>query len=71
MKYKIIGREKELTKLDELYKSKEAEFLALYGRRRVGKTYLIRQYFQSTPCLFFEITGLKNGYLSTQLDLFK
>jgi uncharacterized protein len=70
MKHKIIGRSKEIRKLDDIFVSEEAEFLALYGRRRVGKTYLIRQHFLSKPCLFFETTGLKDGTLSTQLDLF-
>jgi len=70
MKYEIVGREKEIQKLDEIFASKEAEFLALYGRRRVGKTYLVRQFFKSKPCTFFEVTGLKNGPLQTQLELF-
>jgi AAA+ ATPase superfamily predicted ATPase len=47
MKYEIVGREKEIQKLDEILASKEAKFLALYGRRRVGKTYLVRQFFKS------------------------
>lgn len=51
MKYEIVGREKEIQKLDEILASKEAEFLALYGRRRVGKTYLVRQFFKSKPCV--------------------
>lgn len=37
----IIGRTKEIRELNELYNSKEAEFVAVYGRRRVGKTFLI------------------------------
>ena len=37
----IIGREKEIAKLNELYHSGDAELIALYGRRRVGKTFLI------------------------------
>jgi AAA+ ATPase superfamily predicted ATPase len=37
----VLGREKEKEVLD----SKEAEFVAIYGRRRVGKTHLIRQFF--------------------------
>ena len=37
----IIGREYEIRKLNELYDSKAAELVALYGRRRVGKTLLI------------------------------
>ena len=35
----ITGREKEQKKLRELYESGRAEFVAVYGRRRVGKTY--------------------------------
>jgi AAA+ ATPase superfamily predicted ATPase len=37
MKYEIVGRKKEIKKLDEIFASNEAEFLALYGRRRVGR----------------------------------
>ena len=33
----IIGREEEIEKLDRLLQSKKSEFLAVYGRRRVGK----------------------------------
>jgi len=36
----IIGREKEQALLREAYSSGKPEFIALYGRRRVGKTYL-------------------------------
>lgn len=37
----IIGKEKEIKKLQELYNSDSAELVDLYGRRRVGKTFLI------------------------------
>ena len=37
----LVGREKEIEKLNEMYNSGAAELVALYGRRRVGKTYLI------------------------------
>ena len=43
----IIGREKEKKKLRDLYESGRAEFVAVYGRRRVGKTYLIDEAFNS------------------------
>lgn len=43
---KIIGREIEQQQLGRLLDSKEAEFLVVYGRRRVGKTFLIRNYFK-------------------------
>ncbi len=42
----IIGREKEIAEIEELYESRNAELLAVYGRRRVGKTFLIKQTLQ-------------------------
>ena len=42
----IIGRQKECQKLDELYFSGKAELVAVYGRRRVGKTFLIGEHFK-------------------------
>ena len=36
----IIGREKEIAELNELYNSDKSEFVAVYGRRRVGKTWV-------------------------------
>ena len=39
---KIIGRETEFGKLADYMESGKSEFIALYGRRRVGKTFLIR-----------------------------
>src|ERR1700712_261094 len=65
---KIIGREKEMALLNELLKSKSADLLAMYGRRRVGKTFLIYTYFHDH--LVFELTGIKNGTLKEQLQLF-
>ncbi len=43
----LIGREKEIKKLNDLYDSGEAELIALYGRRRVGKTYLVDEVFRN------------------------
>lgn len=37
----IVGREKEINELIHLYNSDKAEFVAIYGRRRVGKTFLV------------------------------
>ena len=42
----MIGREDEMTLLNEKYASEKSEFIALYGRRRVGKTYLVREAFK-------------------------
>lgn len=36
----IIGRKKEISELKKLYASRKAEFVAIYGRRRVGKTFI-------------------------------
>ena len=37
----IVGREKEVAELRTLYESGKAEFVAIYGRRRIGKTFLV------------------------------
>lgn len=66
----IIGRKSEQEFLDTVFQSKRAEFVAVYGRRRVGKTYLIEQFFKKKSCSFFQITGLNGGSLSEQLGLF-
>ncbi len=52
----IIGREEEKRKLEALYLSESAELVALYGRRRVGKTYLIDETFGDRIC--FRHAGL-------------
>lgn len=41
----MIGRKKEIAELNELYESNKAELVAIYGRRRVGKTYLVDEMF--------------------------
>jgi AAA+ ATPase superfamily predicted ATPase len=38
----FVGRKQELKVMDELWNSQRAEFLILYGRRRVGKTQLMK-----------------------------
>ncbi len=41
----MIGRIEEIRTLNRLYDSNESEFVAVYGRRRVGKTYLVNETF--------------------------
>lgn len=65
----IIGREKELDVLRKILESQNAEFLAIYGRRRIGKTYLIHEFFKDKG-LYFEITGSHNISKKEQLKNF-
>ncbi|MFZ0564584.1 MAG: ATP-binding protein [Chlamydiales bacterium] len=65
----IVGRKEEIKILAETMRSKEAEFVAIYGRRRVGKTFLIREYF-SKKGIYLEVTGVKEAPLKSQLEKF-
>ncbi len=66
----LIGRSEELKLLENSFGSNKPEFIAVYGRRRVGKTFLIRQFFSGKNAIFFNVTGLKNGALIEQLENF-
>lgn len=66
---KIIGRQAEIKILEMILSSKQAELVAVYGRRRIGKTYLIHQLF-SKKGVYLECSGLKNGTMHDQLTNF-
>lgn len=53
-----------------MLKNKKAEFAALYGRRRVGKTFLVKAFFTSKADMLI-VTGLKDGSLKMQLEIFR
>ena len=65
MDEKIIGRKQEISKLQELYKSGKPEFVALFGRRRVGKTFLVREMFEKE--FIFDLAGLAKSGMKKQL----
>ena len=65
----ILAREREIKILEKIYDSNQPEFLAIYGRRRIGKTFLIRQFFKEKG-IYFELTGVKNGSYKHQLHSF-
>ena len=65
----LIGRKEESDILTECLKSHSSELVAIYGRRRVGKTYLVRTTYKNAIC--FEITGIYNASLKTQLTNFR
>ena len=67
---KIIGRSREKSELIDAFNSSNAEFIAVYGRRRVGKTYLIKNFFQAKKCIFFQMTGIYKGALNKHLSRF-
>ncbi|MBQ6734143.1 MAG: ATP-binding protein [Lachnospiraceae bacterium] len=70
----MIGRKEEIEELNEKYNSTKAELIAIYGRRRVGKTYLVDEVFRDR--ITFKHAGLspsaenKKGVLKAQLDHF-
>lgn len=65
----MIGRIKEQKELINAFNSSESEFVAVYGRRRVGKTYLIRNTFDSH--FVFQHSGLKKKSTAIQIDRFR
>lgn len=65
---KFIGRIKETERLQNCYHSNRSEFVILYGRRRVGKTFLVNHTFKSKFSFYY--TGLHNAPLSRQLEKF-
>ena len=64
----LIGRKKELGALKGLLNSNRSEFVAIYGRRRVGKTFLIRTAFDNQ--FTFQVTGLANATTAQQITNF-
>ncbi len=67
---KIIGRHDEIQLLEKIYQSTDSEFVAVYGRRRVGKTFLIKNFFEEKDCMVFRITGQKKASMAEQLYKF-
>jgi len=65
---KIIGRYKEQIDFQLFREQQQPEFVAVYGRRRVGKTFLIKETFNQK--FAFYVTGLANAEKQEQLDNF-
>lgn len=64
----LVGRKNELKQLESIMNSNEAEFVVVYGRRRVGKTFLINTFFDDNYA--FKLTGLAKKSKSEQLSNF-
>ncbi len=65
---KVVGRIREIEILQDLEKSNKSELVVVYGRRRIGKTFLIREVYKNK--MIFDVTGLHNGTLKDQLKNF-
>lgn len=68
MSTKLIGRLREIAELNKCLSSDRSEFVVLYGRRRIGKTFLVRQFFDNT--FAFSYTGVKEYNRVQQLNNF-
>ena len=70
----IIGRSEEIRQLEKLLKSPKSEFVAIYGRRRVGKSYLVEEVYKDK--IAFRAVGAyikdkdERTYKQIQLDHF-
>lgn len=55
----IIGRKKEIDTLNSICDEPKSSFVSIYGRRRIGKTYLVDQFFKNhrKEAIFFDYTG--------------
>lgn len=68
MKENILGRAQEKDLLSRIYSSSQSEFVAVCGRRRVGKTFLVREFFEEE--MVFQSSGVANGNTQEQLKNF-
>lgn len=64
----LIGRTKEVKELLEAYESKNSAFIAIFGRRRIGKTFLVRETFKGK--ITFSYSGMANVSTKKQLQKF-
>jgi hypothetical protein len=64
----IVGRVEEIKLLSKILTSEQAELLAVYGRRRVGKTFLIRNAYRKQ--MAFEFSGIHDATLNQQMENF-
>jgi hypothetical protein len=71
MNINLVGRKEELKKLELLFLSNRAEFLAIYGRRRVGKTYLIKTFLAKSAARYMSVSGQRKASTKKQISFFQ
>lgn len=67
---KFVAREDELSILERAYQKETSSFVAVYGRRRIGKTELINHFVRSKSCPIFSVTGAYDASLQSHLNNF-
>ena len=65
----FIGRESEIQQLEDIYADSRSAFVAVFGRRRIGKTLMIRHVFEER--MTFHLTGIGNVTTAQQLVNFQ
>ena len=68
MAHVIIGRKREIEQLNSIFNSNKAELVAVYGRRRIGKTFLVKGFFKEN--FDYYATGIFEGSKREELDAF-
>ena len=65
----MVGRKEEIKLLKNAYESQYSEFVTIYGRRRIGKTFLVNEVFGYK--FAFHVAGVKGGKKRDQLEKFR
>lgn len=68
----MTGRKKEIKELNTLCDNPESSLVTIYGRRRIGKTYLVNYMFKAyrKECIFFSFTGTSDARTEVQIKNF-
>ena len=64
----LIGRKREMEELERCMNSNRSEFVVIYGRRRVGKTFLVRNFFHDNYTFYY--VGAHKSTQKKQLENF-
>ena len=67
----MIGRKEEISAIQDCLESNRPEFLVVYGRRRVGKTYLVKEFFNNEAIFHVNrIAGRDSNHRDSCIDAF-
>ncbi len=69
MQRKFIDREDELQLLEQRWRSERAELVIVYGRRRIGKTFVLRHFAESVPTVYYPAARLPEAQQLAELGV--